>query len=113
MTYRGDWIIYCDICGKKCYASETTKLSNYTGRGGLIVCHQDADKIDAGLVPYNIKKENSIQNIRVNHTNTTISSPYMDLEEMAYSYYLVASQDNAILQPSQNENIALTVTEQI
>ncbi len=68
---RGDWIIFCGICGQKCYASETTQLSNYTGRGGLIVCSKDVDKIDYGLVPYRIPSEKSIPWARPGDTNVS------------------------------------------
>src|SRR5690349_18258993 len=97
----GDWIVFCDICGKKCYSSEITILSNYTGRGGLAVCKQDADRIDPGLIPFRYPTERPVTNVRVNHTDTTISSPFIDTESMSYMYWLVASQDNAVLTPSQ------------
>lgn len=99
----GDWIVYCDICGKRCNASETVKLSTYTGRGGLIVCRQDADKIDAGLVPYSARREKSVPYARVNHTNTGNARPLVDLEEMAYQLYLASSQDNTIIVSSQDD----------
>jgi hypothetical protein len=70
----GDWVVFCDICGQKCYASETSKLSTYTGRGGLIVCKNDKDKIDYGLVPYNVPAEKNIPWTRINHTNTSNGS---------------------------------------
>jgi hypothetical protein len=105
-----DWIVYCDICGQRYKGSEVTTLSNYTGRGNLVVCKHDVDKIDYGLVPYSIRREENPPFVRVNHTSTTIGSPYIDLEEMAYSYWLVASQDNSVLQPSQDESVGLTVT---
>lgn len=62
----GDWVLYCDICGQKCYASESFRLSEFTGRGGLIVCKHDKDKIDKGLIPYSAPKEKSIPYTRIN-----------------------------------------------
>jgi hypothetical protein len=99
----GDWIVFCDICGQKHYASETTKLSTYTGKGGLVVCKHDVDKIDAGLVPYSIKREKNVPFIRINHTNTSNAAPLVDLEEMAYQWYLASSQDNVIIMSSQDD----------
>lgn len=73
----GDWYVFCDICGQKCYASETTKLSSATGRGGLIVCKNDIDNIDYGLIPFEIDVEQSVPFTRINHTNTTnAAAPY-------------------------------------
>lgn len=104
MTYReGDWFTYCDICGQKYYASETTKLSTYTGRGSLIVCHHDADTIDPGLLPFRPPIEKSLPWVRINHTDTTDGSPLVDPETMTLIYYLAASQDNAILTTSQDD----------
>lgn len=108
-----DWIVYCDICGQRYPASKTVKLASNTGRGGLVVCRHDADNIDFGLIPYTPRKEQSVPFIRSNHTNTTLGSPLVDLEEMAYIYYLTSSQDNIILTPSQNIGQGLSVTEQI
>jgi hypothetical protein len=56
----GDWVVFCDICGQKCYASETTKLSTYTGQGNAIVCKYDVDAIDYGLVPFIIPVEKPV-----------------------------------------------------
>ncbi len=67
----GDWIAFCDICGQKCYASETTLLSTATGRGGLIVCKHDVDKTDYGLIPYTPSREQNIPWARINHTNVS------------------------------------------
>lgn len=77
---RGEWVAFCDICGQKCYSSEMTKLSNYTGRGGLIVCKNDVDKIDYGLVPYKVPSEQPIPWARVNHTNTTNGAAVINYE---------------------------------
>lgn len=76
----GDWVLFCDICGQKCYASESTKLSTYTGRGGLIVCPNDRDKIDYGSMPYTIRAESPIPFTRINHTNTTNGADVIDYE---------------------------------
>ncbi len=76
----GDWVVFCDICGGKCYASETVKLSTYTGRGGLIVCKSDADAIDPGLIPYTIPAERPVPWTRINHTDTTNGAAPIDPE---------------------------------
>lgn len=70
----GDWVIFCDICGQKCYASEASRLEANTGRGGLIVCPNDIDKIDYGLIPYKVPVERNVPWTRVNHTATSNSS---------------------------------------
>jgi len=104
MSYReGDWFVYCDICGQRTYASKATKLSTYTGKGGLVVCSHDVDRIDYGLVPYTPRKEANVDFVRINHVNTDNASPLVDLESMTYRYYLAASQDNAILMASQDD----------
>lgn len=105
-----DWIVYCDICGQRYKASETTKLSNYTGKGGLIVCRHDVDKIDYGLVPYLIKAEQNVPYVRVNHTNTDDGSPLVDLEDMTFQYYLASSQDGAIIVSSQDDAYIISTT---
>lgn len=61
--------IYCEMCGQACYLWETTKLSSETGRGGLVVCRNDADKIDFGLISYTPKTETKVPFTRPNHTN--------------------------------------------
>ncbi len=100
----GDWYIYCDICGQRSYASQSTKLSTYTGHGGAIVCKHDVDKIDYGLIPYTPRKENIVPYVRINHTDTSDGSPFVDLEEMTLIYYLSSSQDNIILTTSQDDS---------
>jgi len=77
---KGDWVLFCDICGQKCYASESTKLSTYTGRGGLVVCPNDVDKIDYGLIPYTPRLEKNIPYTRINHTTTTNGTAVIDFE---------------------------------
>lgn len=77
---RGDWVLYCDICGQKCFASESVRLHQYTGRGGLIVCKNDRDAIDPGLIPYTIDAERPIPYTRTNHQNVTNGSAVVDPE---------------------------------
>lgn len=101
---HGDWYVYCDICGQRVYASQTTKLATYTGKGGLIVCRHDVDNIDYGLMPFTPRKEQIAQNVRLNHTNTDNAAPMTDTESMSYIWYLAASQDNAILTASQDDS---------
>lgn len=108
----GDWIVFCDICGQKYYASETTKLSTYTGRGELIVCKKDADKLDYGLVPYKPPAEQNIPWVRINHTNTANATPLVDLENMALIYALVTSQDSIQIAASQ-DSVGFVVLEPI
>src|SRR5260221_9589797 len=61
---RWDWIVWCDICGTRCWGSEATKLSTYTGRGGAIVCPDCNDPIDYGIVPYSIPAEKPVPFVR-------------------------------------------------
>lgn len=56
----GDWVMNCQICKKKLYASESFLLDTYTGKGGLRVCSDCNDPIDYGLVPYKIPAEQPI-----------------------------------------------------
>lgn len=115
----GDWVVFCDICGQKCYASETTKLEMYTGRGGLIVCAKDADKIDYGLVPYKVPVERPIPWTRINHTDTSDGSPIYDLEaltvEQISSFQFISlSQDNdQIITLSQDEDSYIATSQEI
>lgn len=76
----GDWYVFCDICGQRYFASEMTKLSTYTGRGGLLVCPHDVDQIDYGLVPYKPSAERSVPFTRTNHQDTANGSPVVDPE---------------------------------
>lgn len=102
MSYKeGDWFVYCDICGKRTLASKSTKLSTYTGKGNLIVCEHDVDKVDYGLLPFTPRKESNVDFVRINHTDTDNASPLVDLESMTYQYYLSASE--AILMASQDD----------
>jgi hypothetical protein len=77
---HGDWVLFCDICGQKCFASEAFKLSEFTGRGGLIVCRKDKDKIDYGLIPYTVSLEKTIPYTRINHTNVANGAPVIDAD---------------------------------
>ena len=77
---RNGHYIYCDICGQAVYARDAKKLDTKTGRGGLLVCPQDADKIDPGLIAYEIPVEKSVKWARVNHTNITNGTPPADVE---------------------------------
>ena len=111
MTVKSnDWYIYCDICGQRSYASESTKLSQYTGKGGLIVCRHDVDKIDYGLVPFLSRKEQNVDFIRINHTNTDNAAPLIDVETMSYQYYLASSQYGAIIMSSQDDAWIISTT---
>lgn len=76
----GDWCVFCDICGQKCFASETTKLATNTGRGGLIVCKNDVDTIDYGIVPYTIQIEKPIPWARPGDTDTTNGAAVINYE---------------------------------
>lgn len=120
MSYkRGNWYVYCDICGRRYLASETTKLSNYTGRGGLVVCNNDLDKIDYGLIPFTPRPEQNAKIVRVIHTDTTDGSPIFDLEldtvENISSYqYLETSQGTQeILVLSQDEDVWIATSQEL
>lgn len=72
--------IFCDICGQACYDWEVTKLSSMSGRPGLLVCPNDVDKIDYGLVPYTLPNERSVRWARINHQDVTDGTPPIDIE---------------------------------
>ena len=72
--------IFCDICGQACYDYEITRLDSKTGRGGLMVCPNDADKIDFGLVPYVPAPERPVTWTRINHTNVSNGSTPLDYD---------------------------------
>ena len=81
MTYKkGNWYVFCDICGQRCYASEATKLSTSTGRGGLIVCPNDVDATDYGLIPYTPSTEKNIPWARPGDTDTTDGTAPINVE---------------------------------
>ena len=77
---RRERYIYCDLCGQAVYISEAKKLEPETGRGGLIVCRYDADKIDFGLIPYVPTTERPVRETRINHQNVTNGSAVLDYE---------------------------------
>ena len=108
----GDWVMFCDICGQKCYSTESHKLSVHTGRGEAIVCKHDVDKIDYGLIPYVPRREKNVPWARIGDDNTDNASPLINPETMSYIYYLVTSQDNSILTSSQ-DNALITVNKPI
>jgi hypothetical protein len=78
-TRKGPYV-YCDMCGQACYIWEINKLSTDTGRGELIVCKNDADKIDFGLKPYTVASEKKIPFSKPNHTNLTNGSEPYNIE---------------------------------
>jgi len=55
---------------------EITKLSPETGRGGLLVCRDDADRIDPGLMPITPPKERIVPFSRPDNSSTNGSEPY-------------------------------------
>ncbi len=72
--------IFCDICGQACYAYEAKRLSIETGRPGLIVCPNDADMSDPGLMAYTVPPEKPVEWTRINHTNVDNSSAPINYE---------------------------------
>lgn len=77
--HKGPYI-YCEMCGQATYVWDVTKLIPETGRGGLLVCKNDADALDFGLVPYKATEERQVPLSRPNHTNTTNGSEPRDVE---------------------------------
>lgn len=63
----GDYELFCDICAMRFWASEAYILPSETGRGGLVVCPVDRDKIDYGLIPYTVGPDESPSLTRSNH----------------------------------------------
>ena len=72
--------LFCDICGQATYIFEAVKLDTKTGRGGLIVCPNDVDKIDFGLIPYKVTEEQRVDVVRINHQNVTNGAEPYDTE---------------------------------
>lgn len=72
--------IFCDMCGQAVYAHEARRLSSETGRGGLIVCPNDADAIDYGLIPYIVTTEQPLEWTRINHRNISNGTDILDYE---------------------------------
>ena len=114
-----DWIFYCDICGQRYPASEARKLSTYTGRGGLIVCPHDADRIDDGLKPFIPRREQNVPWLRINHTSVADSSPIFNYETdtveniSSYQHLAPSQHTNVVLVLSQNEDIWLATSQEI
>ncbi len=63
----GDYVLFCDNCGQKLWASQSTVLDKFTGKGGLVVCPVCVDATDYGLVPYKVEPEESVPISRNNH----------------------------------------------
>lgn len=76
----GDRYVFCMICGQRCLASEATRLSADTGRGGLIVCPNDVDSIDYSVRSYHIPVEKAVPFTRINHTNLTNGTAVLNTE---------------------------------
>lgn len=72
--------IFCDICGQACYDTDVIRLSAATGRPGLLVCPNDADTVDYGLVPYTLPNERSVRWARINHQNVENGAEPYDIE---------------------------------
>ena len=120
MSYKkGDWYIYCDICGKRSYASRSTKLSGYTGRDGLIVCRHDVDSTDHGLMPFRPRTESNVDFIRLNHTDVPNSSPIFDYETdtveniSSYQYLAPSQHSNTVFVLSQNVDIWIATSQEL
>lgn len=79
-----DHIVFCHICGQPCWYSESIRLDQYTGRGGLLVCKRDADKIDYSLVPFKVPPERPAEEVAVNNfadeTADSLFSPITDYQ---------------------------------
>lgn len=72
--------IFCDICGQACYDWDAIKLKSETGKGGLIVCKNDQDGIDPGLIPYILPNEKTVKWARINHSNISNGTDPEDVE---------------------------------
>ena len=72
--------VFCDICGQACYAFEAKRLTTETGRPGLIVCPNDRDAIDPGLIAYTIPAEKAVPWTRINHTDVSNGTAPLDYE---------------------------------
>lgn len=77
---KKDHYIFCDICGQACYDFEVTRLSSATGKPGLLVCPNDVDGTDYGLIPYALPNERPVQWARINHQNVTNGSDVLDYD---------------------------------
>lgn len=74
--------IFCDICGQACYDWQVVRLDANTGRGGLLVCPNDADSIDHGLIPYTPTTERPVRWTRINHQSVINGSEPYDIETL-------------------------------
>lgn len=72
--------IFCDICGQATYDWDVTRLKSESGRPGLLVCKNDADTTDYGLIPYTLPQEQSVKWSRINHQNVTNGSDVLDYD---------------------------------
>ncbi len=72
--------IFCDICGQACYDYNVVRLSSATGRPGLMVCPNDADKGDPGLTPCTVTPERPVRWTRINHQDVTNAAAPLDLD---------------------------------
>lgn len=88
-----DYIIHCDICGKPTWYSDSIILDSNTGKGGLLVCPDDNDKIDYGLVPYEIPTESQVETTRIDSTIYT-STPETTYDPFDTSLYDPMSVSN-------------------
>lgn len=93
----GDWVVYCHICGCKAWASDTQKLSNETGRGGLRVCPDCVDVIDYGIVPYKIPAEKSVP--FVSYLLPTPTDPFPSFDYQAFDPLTTTPQELVNGQP--------------
>lgn len=75
---KGDYPIDCDICGATCWFSQSTVLDKNTGKGGLRVCPDDKDATDYGLVPYKVRPERPVPDVRQHQTDTTTTDTAPD-----------------------------------
>lgn len=56
----GDYVGTCDTCKQYFWASKGTVMGKYTSKEGAWVCPNCVDKIDYGLVPYQVLPEDSV-----------------------------------------------------
>lgn len=95
-----DWYAFCDICGKRCFASEMTRLTQYTGKEGMLVCSNDVDKIDFGLVPYKTSQTRPVPFTRP-------GTPVYDFVDEGQDLTLLSTSQGDYLATSQGDIIAL------
>ena len=82
-----------------------------------MVCYDDLDKTDYGLIPPNIRTEKPVRFTRLNHLNTANSSPIFDLEADtvdnigSYVYLATSQGTDQIIVLSQNEDIWLATSQ--